>query len=221
MTVTVSPSAVTLGLGQSQTFVSSVSGGTPSYTYQWYLDGNPIIGATTSAYTCTPSSVGSHQLTLNVTDSLNVKNSFTVTMNVWSSPFSVVSNSTVSGLVFNSTSDVLSFIVSGPSGTHGYTNVTIARTLITNASALAVYFDGNKINFTLASTNYYWLLHFTYHHSTHQIVIYMNTPQPKAASEIQYGSFTITVGIIIATIAIVTVIMNAIINRKQRKHNCR
>jgi hypothetical protein len=132
----------------------------------------------------------------------------------------VVSNSTVSALVFNSTNGLLSFTVSGPSGTHGYTNVTIARTLIANTSNLSVYLDGNKINYTLTSTNYCWLLHFTYHHSSHKIVIYMNVLQHEVASETRYTSFATIGGIIIATMAIVAVIMNAIVKRRQRKRNC-
>jgi hypothetical protein len=208
-----------LGLGQSQTFTSSVNGGIPSYSYQWFLDGNAISGETSSAYTFTASSVGSHQLCLNVTDSLNVKASFTVAINVWSSPFSVVSNSTVSGLFFNSTSEVLSFTVSGPSGTQGYVNMTIAKTLIANTTGLKVYLDGSQITYTLTSTSYYWLLHFTYHHSTHEIIIYMNALQPKATSDTRYWSFAVIGEITIATMAVAIVVMNAILKRRQRKHS--
>jgi hypothetical protein len=217
ITVTVSPGTAVLGLGQSQTFTSSVSGGIPSYTYHWYSDGNAISGATSGAYTFMASSVGSHQLCLNVTDSLNLKASFTVAINVWSLPFSVVSNSTVSGLVFNSTSEVLSFTVSGPSGTQGYANVTIAKTLIANTTGLEVYLDGNTINYTLTSTSYYWLLHFTYHHSTHKIVIYMNALQPEATSETQYGSFAIIGVITIALLVAAIFITGAIVKKREKK----
>ncbi len=44
--VSVSPAAVTLDVGQSQVFNSSVLGGTTPYSYQWYLDGSPVSGAT-------------------------------------------------------------------------------------------------------------------------------------------------------------------------------
>jgi hypothetical protein len=86
-------------------------------------------------------------------------------------PFSIVSNSTVSNIAFNSTSEVLEFTVSGPSGTTGFTNVTIAKTLIANMSTLKIYLDGSAINYTVTDLTYSWLISFTYHHSTHEIIM--------------------------------------------------
>ena len=85
--------------------------------------------------------------------------------------FTVVSNSTVSALAFNSTSMVLSFTVSGPDGTLGYVNVTIARSLIENITGLRVYLDGSELNYSVYLADDSWLLHFTYRHSTHRVVI--------------------------------------------------
>jgi uncharacterized GH25 family protein len=51
----ISPGSATLAAGQSQLFNSSVSGGTPPYCYQWYLDGVPVSGATNSTWTFTSS----------------------------------------------------------------------------------------------------------------------------------------------------------------------
>ena len=42
--------------------------------------------------------------------------------------FSVYSNSTITQFAFNSTSNELSFVVSGPSGTTGYVNICIPKT---------------------------------------------------------------------------------------------
>ncbi len=57
------------------------------------------------------------------------------------SVFSVASNSTVTALIFNSTSQELSFKVSGETGTTGYVNVYISKSLMSDASNLKVYFD--------------------------------------------------------------------------------
>jgi len=46
--------------------------------------------------------------------------------------FSVISNSTISALSFNSDSKELDFTVTGASGTYGYIDVFIAKTLIPN-----------------------------------------------------------------------------------------
>jgi hypothetical protein len=97
-------------------------------------------------------------------------------------PFSIVSNSTVTQVAFNSTSEVLQFTVSGPSGTTGFTNVTISKTLISNTSTLEVYLDGNPINYTVYDLTSSWLIYFTYHHSTHTIIMEFLPTQTKAHS---------------------------------------
>jgi hypothetical protein len=68
MAVTINPPSATITLGQSVGFTSNVSGGTPAYTYQWYLDGNPVSGATSSTWTFTPSATGIYFVFLKVTD---------------------------------------------------------------------------------------------------------------------------------------------------------
>jgi hypothetical protein len=67
--VSISPSSVTLDIGQSRPFTSSVSGGASPYSYQWYVNGAPVSGATNPSWTFTPVSVGSYAVYLNVADS--------------------------------------------------------------------------------------------------------------------------------------------------------
>jgi uncharacterized membrane protein YdcZ (DUF606 family) len=69
LSVTISPSDITINLGNSVTFTSTVIGGTPTYSYQWYLDSNSVSGATSATWTFTPGSVGTYYVYLNVTDS--------------------------------------------------------------------------------------------------------------------------------------------------------
>jgi outer membrane protein assembly factor BamB len=73
LSVSISPSSATLDVGQSEPFTSSVSGGTPPYFYQWFLNGAAVPSATSSSWTFTPSSSGLYTVYLNVTDSLGVK----------------------------------------------------------------------------------------------------------------------------------------------------
>lgn len=55
VSVGITPStATTITEGQSIQFSASPSGGTGFYSYQWYSNGNPISGATSSSYTLTP-----------------------------------------------------------------------------------------------------------------------------------------------------------------------
>lgn len=113
--------------------------------------------------------------------------------------FSVVSNSTVSELAFNATSRVLSFTVSGPSGTTGYTKVTIAKTLIGDISRLNIYLDGNQMNYTVTSTDDSWLLYFTYHHSTHEVIVSLGPPPfipPQLITALSIGILAVVLAII-------------------------
>lgn len=81
------------------------------------------------------------------------------------------SNSTISELDFESTSGELTFIVSGSSGTTGYVDVYIAKTLLGNVAEVEVELNGEEINYTATSSDDSWLIHFTYQHSTHSVII--------------------------------------------------
>jgi len=85
--------------------------------------------------------------------------------------FSVSSNSKVTSLAFNSTTLELSFTVSGSSGTTGYAEVTLAKSLVSNPENIKVYLDGNHLSYEVTSNEDSWLLTFTYTHSTHQVRI--------------------------------------------------
>ena len=71
LTVSISPTSASILVGQSVTFTSTVSGGYPPYSYQWYLNGAPVSGATTSTWTFTPTTSGIHYVYLKVTDANN------------------------------------------------------------------------------------------------------------------------------------------------------
>ena len=78
---------LTLGAGQIQTFTATVSGGTGSKSYQWYLDGGVVAGQTASTYSYTGVTSGSpHSVYVRVTDSASTpvsvnSNSVLVTVN--------------------------------------------------------------------------------------------------------------------------------------------
>jgi hypothetical protein len=83
--VSVSPSSVVMDVGQSQLFTSSVSGGISPYSYQWYLGGIPVSGATGASWTFAPSSAGSYTVYMDVNDSVGeqaTSNIANVTVNV-------------------------------------------------------------------------------------------------------------------------------------------
>jgi parallel beta-helix repeat protein len=66
--VSISPMNASTLVGQSITFTSTVSGGYPPYTYQWFLNGNPVSGATSNTWAFTPTTSGIFYVYLKVTD---------------------------------------------------------------------------------------------------------------------------------------------------------
>ncbi|HMK95064.1 MAG TPA: hypothetical protein VK536_06635 [Candidatus Limnocylindrales bacterium] len=126
--------------------------------------------------------------------------------------FLVESNSTVSDLAFNSTSGQLSFTVSGPRGSTGYANVYISKSLINDTSNIKAYLDGNPISYTVTPTSDSWILHFTYHHSTHEITIDLNS-EPTATLSVAQLLQGVAYGAIISLSAISVLLL---ITRKDR-----
>lgn len=66
--VSIYPLSVSMFTGQSVTFTSTISGGYPPYTYQWYLNDVPVSGATSATWTFTPTTVGTYKLYLKIRD---------------------------------------------------------------------------------------------------------------------------------------------------------
>jgi hypothetical protein len=87
------------------------------------------------------------------------------------------SNSTLSSLDFNSTSNIVSFSVSGPSGTTGYVKLLVSKELVSNVTALQVYLDGQPVTFTAVSIGDLECLSFSYGHSTHSVLIALKPQQ--------------------------------------------
>jgi len=81
----------------------------------------------------------------------------------------VVSNSSVSGLVFDSAKGLLNFTVSGPTGTYGFFDATIAKTLLSGQPIVMI--DGMEHPASVTEDTNFWYIHVTYSHSEHQITI--------------------------------------------------
>jgi PKD repeat protein len=68
LSASISPLSASILVGQSVTFTSTVSGGYTPYSYQWFLNGNPVSGATSASWTFIPTSSGIYYVHLKVTD---------------------------------------------------------------------------------------------------------------------------------------------------------
>ncbi|MCL5990143.1 MAG: PKD domain-containing protein, partial [Candidatus Thermoplasmatota archaeon] len=132
MSVSISSSRDPTDVGNSVTFAASVTGGSPSYSYQWYSSSGAISGATSSTYT-TPSysSSGTYSYYIQVTDSAgNTIQSNTITETVNSDP-------TVSASANVTTADVnypIEFSASPSGGTSPYSySWTIGSTQVSTS----------------------------------------------------------------------------------------
>jgi len=70
LSVSIEPSSATVTVGDSVLFTATPSGGVPPYSYQWYLNGNPVPGANSSTWNFKATDPGIYYIYVIVTDSL-------------------------------------------------------------------------------------------------------------------------------------------------------
>jgi hypothetical protein len=126
----------------------------------------------------------------------------------------VASNSTLSQLSLDSAAKHLSFKVTGKSGTTGYLEMCLPKSLIADISKLAVSIDEKPAMYGVQLVEDSWLVSFTYHHSTHQIDVNMQqsaAPSPALARP----EFSALVSCA-ALVAIVVIAIAATVKKKKR-----
>ncbi|MCW4000289.1 MAG: carboxypeptidase-like regulatory domain-containing protein [Candidatus Bathyarchaeota archaeon] len=128
--------------------------------------------------------------------------------------FFVESNSTITELKFDSQNRILSFNVTGESGTKGQTQVTVAKTLVADGADFAVALDGKEMVYSVTSSSDYWILEFTYSHSTHQVTV--NTvSQARIVTGVDDGSFIL--GVVLAAVVAALIAGALVFKRRTRK----
>jgi len=119
LSASISPLSVSILVGQSVTFTSTVSGGVPPYSYQWFLNGSAVSGATSATWTFTSSTAGTYIVHLRVSDSAgNVAVSETATVLV--APQLTVSISPMSASLLVGQTITFTSTVSGGFSPYGY-----------------------------------------------------------------------------------------------------
>ena len=130
LSVSVSPTSLTLDVGQSQTFTANATGGSGTYvSYQWSLNGVVVSGVTTSTYTFTPNTAGSKSVSVTVTDSDGAQaKSNTATVTVGTSLTTTIAITGGSVSVNQTSTTGVSVSVAGPSVKDGtVVNITSAN----------------------------------------------------------------------------------------------
>ena len=142
--------------------------------------------------------------------------------------FLAESNSTLSSLVFNSTSKEIGFTASGPSGTTGYVRFMILKNVMENITEFKVFLDGKQVQFTVTSEGEMYVLDFHYSHSSHSILIKMlssaatNSPEQQPELQIepepqQVEPFPTTL-VIASVVSVAGFIMGLLVYFKKCKH---
>ena len=129
--------------------------------------------------------------------------------------FSVTSNSTLTQFSFDSNSSHLSFSVSGPSGSTGYVNLYIPKTLMANTTHLRVYLDNSQLDYTVESDGDAWRVLFYYSHSSHVVIVDLSGTPQTAAGE---GGLNLLIYVIpVTAVVIILVVFVALKSGKKNK----
>ncbi len=119
----------------------------------------------------------------------------------------IQSNSTITQLNYNQTVG-LSFTVSGETGTEGYAQVVVPKSLMTESQNIKVRMDGKAINFVLTTIEDSWIISFTYQHSMHQVVINANTNSLQGDSLSVFGDMLwVYIGSVVAALAVASAVI--------------
>ncbi len=127
--------------------------------------------------------------------------------------FSVESNSDVTDLAFNHERQELSFSVSGKNGTEGYVDVCISKNLVADPLAIHAFIDNEEATHTTSELGGCWILHFTYHHSSHNIKFDLQG-NSEALPEIPQETWLISAVILGAVVAVALILV--VLQRKHR-----
>lgn len=126
---------------------------------------------------------------------------------------SFISNSTVTQLSFYTDME-LSFNVTGLPETVGYMSFNIKKSLLNDINSLKVYLDGNQLIYSAESQDEYWLVSFTYNHSSHTITIQLPESFSKNTSQVGYWMILAVLITIAATSAIAFIIFRPKVKNK-------
>lgn len=187
--VTITPTALSMDVGEAQTFSSYVSGGNPAFSYQWYLNGTAISGATASTWSFSPSSTGDYEVYLNVTDAFDYEVQSNIVSNIIVYPSPAVSTSPTSVNMTIGRSQIFTSNVTGGL-------VPYAYQWYLNDSAISGA-TGNTWNFTPATPGHYKVyLNVT---DTRGVQVQSNivtdiTVNPQATANISPTGVNMTVG---------------------------
>lgn len=125
--------------------------------------------------------------------------------------FSVASNSTLSNLIYDLTTQQLSFNTNGTSHTTGYAYTCIPKAIVSNIQTLQVNMDGAPITFASESQEDVWVISCVYAQSEHTFKIQIPFTEILTSDTIPWNA------IIIAAIIVVLIVIIAVVVAVRRR----
>jgi hypothetical protein len=126
--------------------------------------------------------------------------------------FSVISNSTLADLTYDSETQELSFITNGTSST-GYVYACIPKALLSNIQALQVNIDGKSIAFGSESQNDVWIVSCVYAQSEHIFTIQIPFMQALDSDTIPWN----VIAIVLVIVVLIVILAIAVIIRRRHR----
>lgn len=175
--VSIYPQTAQISVGQSIQFTSSVSGGTGSFNYVWYLNNSPT-SVTTSTYSFTSAGAGTYSFYVYVTDTGTSPTAGTISVRsnvaavtVIVEQYTVIFDSSnlpngikwfvnlTNGQTFNSTSSIITF--NEPNGTYPYTISAGNKVYSPSPAAGQINVVGNPVTITISFSEVTYKIVFT------------------------------------------------------------
>jgi len=113
----------------------------------------------------------------------------------------------VSSCIFHKGEPSSNTVPQGDSGIFGFADVFISKDLVQDASSIKVYLDNNNLNGNVVSVEDSWLLHFSYSHSSQNVIVNINSAVNQANDSIDnwavYAAIILSAALAIGAVMVV------------------
>lgn len=129
----------------------------------------------------------------------------------------VTTNSSVLGVVFDSSQMSLSISVGGPNGTTGFASISVPMEMLSGLSAVRVMLDDQPIEFEISQVGNYARIYVEYHHSYHELTAHLRGTGFIGDLEDALGGVWVIIAIIIVAIVVTVAVLLLLRKRTDKK----
>jgi hypothetical protein len=121
--------------------------------------------------------------------------------------FSVVSNSTLTDLTYDSATLKLSFTTNGTAATTGYLYICVPKTLASDSHVLKLSIDGSSTAFTSENQDDVWVISCFYSQSAHTFTLEIPSVVVVSAESLPWSTILLVLAIVVVVVVAVTVVI--------------